>query len=149
LLDGEPRIEDHLAGLDGAIRDQAHTRMVRALAAANRVPDREAVVAGLSANEDSTASVLALGISASRAGELDLARRALEMAVRMWSSTLTNQASAYHSVLARFHLAEVVAKLGDTTGARTHYEAFLRRWGDADRPIPEVLQARRALAALG
>jgi hypothetical protein len=63
----------------------------------------------------------------------------------MWSSLASNQSSPYHAVLARFHLAGVLAELGDRAAARAAYEAFLRCWSDPDRPVSEVAVARKML----
>jgi hypothetical protein len=144
-----PSIDDHLEGLaDGPVRDVARRRMLRAAAVADCGSPHKAVAAGFSAFEENTASLVALGLCALRLRELELARRSLERATQIWSSMLGTQNSPYHAVLARFHLAGVVAELGDLAGARGWYEAFLRCWGDADRPIPEVASARKLLEHL-
>ncbi|HTR54071.1 MAG TPA: protein kinase [Kofleriaceae bacterium] len=150
LLQGEePSIDDLLAAVpDGPQRDIARRRMLRAGALAGRIAHAEAVAAGFSADEENPAALLAFGLCARHEGELALARRSLDAATRQWSSTYSNQASPYPAVLARFHLAGVLAELGDRAGARTQYERFLRCWGNADRPLPEVVAARRALAEL-
>jgi Tfp pilus assembly protein PilF len=122
--------------------------MLRAAAVADCGSPHKAVAAGFSAFEENTASLVALGLCALRLRELELARRSLERATQIWSSMLSTQNSPYHAVLARFHLAGVVAELGDLAGARGWYEAFLRCWGDADRPIPEVASARKLLEHL-
>jgi predicted negative regulator of RcsB-dependent stress response len=121
--------------------------MLRAAALADKGSAQRAVAAGFSAAEENTASLVALGLCAWRVRELELARRALERAAQLWSSISTNQCSAYHAVLARFHLGGVRAELGDRAGARAAYEAFLRCWSDPDRPVPEVAAARKLLEA--
>jgi tetratricopeptide (TPR) repeat protein len=149
LLDStDCQIEDHLGKLGGAERDHARTQMLRSAGGAGRVSDRDVVAAGFTANEANAGSLIALGISARRVGELELARRSFEMAVPLWSSMLSNVASPVDSILARYHLAGVLAETGDVAGARAQYEAFLRRWSSADRPVSEVALARRAVAAL-
>jgi hypothetical protein len=141
-----PSIEDHLAGLeDGPARDVARRRMLRAAALADGGAAHKAVAAGFSAFEENTASLVALGLCAWRVRELDLARRSLERATHRWSPVGSNQSSPYHAVLARFHLAGVLAELGERTAARAAYEAFLRCWSDPDRPVPEVAAARKLL----
>ena len=152
LLEGRkaaPSIDDHLAGLeDGPVRDVARRRMLRAAAVAGRGSPHVAVAAGFSAFEENTASLVALGLCAWRVHELGLARRSLELATLRWSSAHNNnQNSPYHAVLARFHLAGVLAELGELAAARAAYEAFLRCWSSPDRPIPEVALARKALEA--
>ena len=52
-------------------------------------------------------------------------------------------------MLARFHLAGVLADQGDRAGARAAYEGFLRCWSDPDRPIPEITAARWLLYYFG
>jgi tetratricopeptide (TPR) repeat protein len=151
LLDAEtPTMDALLAGLeDGPVRDVARRRIARAGALAGQVALADAVAAGFSADESSPATLLDFGICAHRAGELDLARRALDKAIWQWSSALGHQASPYPAILARFHLGNVMTTAGDRAAARAAYDAFLRCWGNADRPIPEVALARRALAELG
>jgi len=152
LLDrraGAPKIDDHLATLaEGPTRDIARRRMLRAAALADVGSPHRAVAAGFSPFEENGASLVAFGLCAMRLDELELARRSFERATRMGSSPLTNQASPYHAVLARFHLASVLAGLGDRAGARALLESFLRCWGDADRPIPEVASARAVISSL-
>jgi serine/threonine protein kinase/tetratricopeptide (TPR) repeat protein len=144
--DAAPSIADHLVGLeDGPVRDVARRRMLRAAALADCGSPHEAVAAGFSAFEDNTASLVAFGLCARRARELELARRSFERATRRWSSVHSNQCSPYHAVLARFHLAGVLAELGEHAASRATYEAFLRCWSDPDRPIAEVAAARKAL----
>ena len=107
----------------------------------------EAVGAGLAGDEESTQSLVELGVCAAREGDLALARRALELA-RPWVSANMAQASPFHAMLARYHLAGVLAKQGDVAAARAEYGVFLDHWGNADRPLPEVVAARKALAEL-
>jgi tetratricopeptide (TPR) repeat protein len=141
--DTPPSIDAHLEGLeDGPVRDNARRRMLRAAAVAGCGDPEVAVAAGFSAFEENTASLVALGLSARRVGELELARRSLERATQRWSSINSNQNSPYHAVLARFHVAGVLADLGDRGSARAAYESFLRCWSEPDRPIPEITAAR-------
>jgi tetratricopeptide (TPR) repeat protein/predicted Ser/Thr protein kinase len=141
-----PSIDEHLASLEeGPLRDVARRRMLRAAALASVGSPEEAVAAGFSAFEENTASLVALGLCAWRVRELELARRSLERAARRSSIVSSNQGSPYHAVLARFHLASVLAELGEHAAARGAYEAFLRCWADPDRPIPEVAAARKVL----
>ncbi len=146
VLDGKLEIEPHLESLEGAARDLARTRMLRHVALVDPAFSRAAVDSGFASNDDNTASYVALGICARREGELAIARRSFETARRLWSSVSSNQPSPYHAVLAQYHLASTLAELGDAPAARLHYEAFLRAWGDADRPIAEVALARKAIA---
>jgi hypothetical protein len=144
-----PSLDEHLAGLDeGPVRDVARRRILRVAATTDRDLAHKAVAAGFSAFEENTASLVAFGLCAWRVNALDLARRSLERAARRWSSIASNQASPYHAILARFHLASVLAALGEHPAARASCEAFLRLWSNPDRPIPEVALARRLLASL-
>ncbi|MEE9231557.1 MAG: hypothetical protein V3U86_12715 [Acidobacteriota bacterium] len=49
-------------------------------------------------------------------------------------------------VLSHYSLLE---RLGDTDRARHWYERFTDDWKDADPDIPELIEARKRLAALG
>jgi tRNA A-37 threonylcarbamoyl transferase component Bud32 len=142
-----PSIDDHLAGLDeGPMRDVARRRMLRAAALAGHGSPHTAVAAGFSATEENTASLVTFGLCARNVRELALARWSFERASRQWTSLTNNQCSSYHAVLARFHLAGVLDELGEHAAAHAAYEAFLRCWSNADRPVPEVAIARRTLA---
>ena len=57
--------------------------------------------------------------------------------------------STSHAVLARLHLARVLARLGHKDDAEAAYADFLQSWGHADRPLPEIEAARKELAAMG
>jgi hypothetical protein len=122
--------------------------MLRAAALADLGSPHRAVAAGFSPFEENAASLVAFGVCAMRLDELELARKSFERATRRGSSPLTNQSSPYHAVLARFHLASVLAGLGDRAGARALLESFLRCWGDADRPVSEVASARAVISSL-
>jgi hypothetical protein len=152
LLDrrgGAPNMEAHLAALaEGPARDVARRRMLRSAALADLGSPHRAVAAGFSPFEENTASLVAFGLCAMRLAELELARRSFERATRMGSHMLSNQSSPYHAVLARFHLAGVLAAIGDRANARGLLESFLRSWGAADRPIAEVANARTVIDSL-
>jgi hypothetical protein len=122
--------------------------MLRLAAARGCAPCAEVVSSGLASNEQSSASLLEFGKCALAQGELDLATRAIRSASRLSVNMLGPQASPYHAILARYHLAHVLGRAGKTGEARAEYEQFLRSWGDADRPVPEVALARKELAAL-
>jgi tetratricopeptide (TPR) repeat protein len=146
---GPPSLDEALHGLEhGPSRDVARRRMLRAAAVADCGSPHKAVAAGFSAFEDNAASLVALGMCALRLHEHELARASFERASHTWSAILSNQCSAYHAVLARFHLGVTAVELGEIAAARVAFEAFLTAWGDADRPIPEVATARTLLAQL-
>ncbi len=129
-------------------RRDARRHITRAAAAVGCASCADAVREGMTSDEYSTGSLLALGLCGIDRGELVLAQQALERASRMSFGLFAGEASPFHALLARFHLAGVLARTGDTGGARREYTAFLGAWGNADRPIPEVAQARDALAKL-
>jgi len=52
-------------------------------------------------------------------------------------------------VLDQFRLAQIHERLGDPVRARHWYDRFLDDWRDADPDIPEMIQARERLVALG
>lgn len=47
-----------------------------------------------------------------------------------------------------YHVARLEEALGNHDAAREFYQRYLKRWGEADLPIPEVLKAKDRLAAL-
>jgi tetratricopeptide (TPR) repeat protein len=47
-----------------------------------------------------------------------------------------------------YHVARLEEALGNHDAAREYYQRYLDRWGEADLPIAEVLQAKARLAAL-
>jgi tRNA A-37 threonylcarbamoyl transferase component Bud32 len=145
-----PVIDDHLAVLeDGPMRDAARRRMLRAAALAGHGSPQAAIAAGFSTVEENTGSLVAFGLCALQVREFELARWSFERATRQWSSIINNQSSPFHAVLARFHLAVVLEELDERVAARTAYESFLRCWSAADRLIPEVALARKALDRIG
>ena len=52
-------------------------------------------------------------------------------------------------VLKQLRLAGIYERLGDTDRARHWYERFLTDWKDADPDIPELIEAKKRMAALG
>ena len=46
-------------------------------------------------------------------------------------------------------VARLLEKSGDAAGALAEYEKFLQLWHKADSDLPELAEARRALARLG
>jgi len=51
-------------------------------------------------------------------------------------------------IVNQFHLARIHDRLGETARARQWYERFLADWKDGDPDNPELIEARRRLAAL-
>ena len=148
LLDGGELapIEDFLVAVeDGASRDLARRRILRAAAISGVGSVAEAVAAGFSTDEDSPGSLLALGICARRQGDLGLAQRSLECATHLWSSAMGGLTSPFAAVMAKFHLAGVLADQGQVDRSRALYETFLGHWENADRQVPEVAVAGQVL----
>ncbi len=136
---------------EGPARDLARLHMLRAGAQVACASCREAVQAGMATQEHHLGSLVRFGLCAAREGRLELARDALLQSVRIRTMTSSGGGPFYsvqHSVLARFHLAGVLARMGKPDEARAEYDAFLSRWGHADRPVKEVDDARAALARL-
>jgi tetratricopeptide (TPR) repeat protein len=146
---GCPQVEAALATVgDAAARNFARTHMLRSAAEAGCGSCAEALRAGRSGDELSTSSLLRLGICAEREGAFPQARDALvDARLRLTLLGIRTMESAFHTVVASFHLARVLARLGERDAARAEYQRFLDRWGHADRPLPEVDEARRALQA--
>ena len=52
-------------------------------------------------------------------------------------------------IVALYHVARLEQRTGQPDDARRHYGEFLEHWGNADRSVPIVEQARQQLATLG
>ncbi len=144
-----PVIEDYVATLDEVDRGDARRTMLRAGVAKGCAKCKDAVAAGFAEAELSTESLVELGRCAVELNDIVLARRAFEQAARLWSSWSSSEASPFHAILATYYLGNVLVLQGDLEGARRNYERFLQAWGRADRGVPEVALAQRALKALG
>jgi len=101
--------------------------------------------------EDSVPSIFRFGRCAEEQGAWQLAADAFGRIRAVRGAAISEQPSisAYHSVLARYHLGRVRERQGNAAAARAEYRSFLDHWGHADRPIREVDEARAALARLG
>jgi tetratricopeptide (TPR) repeat protein len=105
---------------------------------------------GLAPDERRVRSIFQLGVCAESEGKLELARDAFARVRPLRTMTLSTSeapATAY-SVLASYQLGRVLSRLGRPVEARAAYAEFMSRWGHTDRPIAQVDDARRALAAL-
>ncbi len=49
---------------------------------------------------------------------------------------------------ALYLIARLEEETGDLASARKHYREYLDRWGNADKPIPDVKDAKARLEAL-
>ncbi|HEY5923014.1 MAG TPA: hypothetical protein VIV11_15145, partial [Kofleriaceae bacterium] len=142
--------------LDGALADVgaddqliARRALVRVRAAAGCGPCADVVTAGVAYLDASNDGLLVVAKCALAGGDAHLAKRVAKTAT-VWSSwSSQGDASPLPALLAQYYLAEALARLGDTAGARSRYERFLRRWGNMPKPIPEIAMAKAALAKLG
>jgi tetratricopeptide (TPR) repeat protein len=139
---------DHVPAGPG--RDLAAVQMLRSAAGAGCAECADVVKEGRSVDEWNQQSLYRFGACAAEEGALDLARDAFERARSLRHSALdagTAPAEVY-AVLARYQLARVLEKSGQAAAAKKEYEDFLAHWGHADLALPEVEDARRALARL-
>jgi tetratricopeptide (TPR) repeat protein len=127
----------------------ARIQMRRAAAAAGCVPCADIVRDGISVDESSQHGLYQFGVCAAKEGALALARDAFVRAAVLRTAIDTGfQPSEAHAILAHFQLARVLERMERPDDARKEYEAFLAYWGEADRPLPEVDEARKALIRL-
>ena len=148
--DGCPDPDKVLAELpQGPALRLARIQMRRAAAGAGCVPCTDVVRDGISVDESSQHGLYQLGRCAAQEGALALARDAFVRATALRTAIDTGfQPSEAHAILAHFQLARVLERMQLPADARKHYETFLAHWGEADRPMPEVDEARKALARL-
>jgi tetratricopeptide (TPR) repeat protein len=148
--DGCPDPEILLAALpQGPALRLARIQMRRAAAAAGCAPCADVVRDGISVDEASQHGLYQLGMCAAKEGALALARDAFVRATALRTAIDTGfQPSEVHAILARFQLARVLERMHLPADARKEYETFLAQWGQADRTIPEVDEARKTLARL-
>lgn len=107
--------------------------------------------AGRAFRESDARSLLQLATCAASEGEVELARQTLDdvIARRVTSTGLGGSIDQpYEWVLAFYHRGQLAEKAGDVALARSSYQTFVDRWGKADRVVPEVTDARKALARL-
>jgi serine/threonine protein kinase/tetratricopeptide (TPR) repeat protein len=136
---GEPRV-----------RRAAEWEMLRAASEVGCARCAEVLHAGLGADERSTRSIFRFAACAEAEGALLLAADAFARAGTFIASSLisTNGFAPDLAVSAHLRLGRVLERLGRTSEARAEYERFLGWWGHADRLIPEVDEARKALDRL-
>ncbi|AGC42864.1 Fis family transcriptional regulator [Myxococcus stipitatus DSM 14675] len=134
----------------GPVRETARKHILRALAEDSRVPCQAVIREGSAPNEDFTVSLLRFGQCAARAGVPELAMTTFSRVqpIRLFSLDPHSSPSPVHSVLVRFHRAELLRAMGQQESSRREYEAFLGYWGQADLTLPEVMTARERLRQL-
>jgi serine/threonine protein kinase/tetratricopeptide (TPR) repeat protein len=110
----------------------------------------DVVKEGMAADEWNQASLYRFGMCAAQTGSLSLARDAFERArpLRLAALDAGTAPSVAYAVLARYQLARVLERIGQTKEARASYQDFLSHWGHADRPMPEADEALKALDRL-
>ncbi len=121
----------------------------RAAAAVGCARCRDVVQLGLAPDERRVRSTFQLAVCAEREGNLELARDAFARARSLRTLTLQSSESpaTTYSVLSSYELGRVLGKLGRAGEAKAAYADFMGHWGHADRPVAQVDDARRALAA--
>jgi tetratricopeptide (TPR) repeat protein len=86
------------------------------------------------------------GAALEASGDLEAAlaayRKAADPPELFWAAPFSLE------IPALYHVARLEEALGNHDAAREYYQRYLDRWGEADLPIPEVLQAKARLAAL-
>jgi tetratricopeptide (TPR) repeat protein len=134
----------------GPGRDLAALQMLRSASGVGCASCADVVKEGLSADEWNQQGLYRFGTCALSENALGLARDAFERAKSLRHSAVDAGAasSEVFAVLARYQLARVLEKTGQTAAAKKGYEDFLAHWGHADRTLPEVEDARKAVARL-
>jgi tetratricopeptide (TPR) repeat protein len=84
------------------------------------------------------------------AARVAVARGDLKGAIEIYRRLLANGPDAKWSPLFNpryvLEIARLLEQLGDKTAARAEYERFLALWKNADTGLPELAEARRAVA---
>jgi tetratricopeptide (TPR) repeat protein len=135
---------------DGPGRNLARVAMLRSAAAVGCASCADVLREGFLADEWNQQGLYRFGVCAKQEGALGQARDAFDRvrSQRHSSIDVGVAPSEVFAVLARYQLGSVLEKMGDTHGARVAFEDFLAHWGHADRSLPEIEDARRALARL-
>jgi tRNA A-37 threonylcarbamoyl transferase component Bud32/tetratricopeptide (TPR) repeat protein len=145
-------VEGALANVEDEPTKRAVRReLLRVAAEHGCVPCSEVVRAGQSAAETSVRSLYNFGHCAEQQGELALAQDAYKRAERVLMPGVASGilvASPLDSILARYHHATILERSGQRAAAKKEYEDFLAHWGHADRPLPEIDDARKAVERL-
>ena len=151
LARGCPKVEDALVGLpDGTVREIARRNVLRAAGAKGCIPCAQVVHAGLASAEQDARALYQFGLCAESEGKLELAKAALDRIrqIRLYGIGIDSTPTPYFSMLGRFHIARILERLGRAAEAKAAYSDFLAHWGHADHPLPEIDEARQALARL-
>jgi tetratricopeptide (TPR) repeat protein len=148
---GCPDLQAPLKGIaDPRIRALARRDVLRVAAAADCVPCKAVLRAGLSSEERSTRSIFHFAVCAEREGALHLAVDAFQRAAIFLASSLHtgNDFSPDLAVRAHVHLGRLHERLGLPVKARSEYQRFLGWWEHADLALDEINEARQAMKRL-
>jgi tetratricopeptide (TPR) repeat protein len=134
----------------GPGRRLAAIQMLRSAADAGCASCADVVKEGLAQDEWNQASMYRFGVCALTTGALSIARDALDRAkwLRLAAIDAGTAPSVTFAVLARYQLARALERIGQTKTARLEYQDFLSHWEHADRALPEIDDARKALDRL-
>jgi serine/threonine protein kinase len=125
---------------DAPIADFARRWLTRTASTKGCATCAEVVRLGFSTTETDAQSLMQFVDCAEKSGELQLAKDALDRIPAYREPML--------QVLVHFRLGRVLEHLGKPAEARAEYATFLAHWGHADRALPDVDEARAALARL-
>jgi tetratricopeptide (TPR) repeat protein len=149
-----PSIDATLDGMTwptaGLRREDARRWLLRASAERGCVACKEVLRAGRISLENDDRSAFRFATCAETEGELALAA---DMLARLREPRLGSLEHTYGThpfvwIMARYHNARVLERLGRPDEARREYDDFLAHWGHADTALPEIDSARAALARL-
>jgi tetratricopeptide (TPR) repeat protein len=131
-------------------REDARRWLLRASAEHGCVPCKDVLHAGRNPIESDDRSAFQYALCAESAGESELAADLFGRLREARLSLLedTDEGYPFVWIIARYHHARVLERLGRPDEARREYEDFLAHWGHADTALPELADARAALARL-
>jgi hypothetical protein len=134
-------------GDDG--KEMARQYLLRRAAIRGCAPCADAIRAGEGALQLGDRSRLEFALCAGREGAVVESEAVLRaIAGRPFAPPATGLRSTYHMILARFHLARLLHEQGRIDEATKWYRQVVDMWQGADRPLPELEQARAALREL-
>jgi hypothetical protein len=134
----------------GIGRDDGRRWLLRAAAERGCASCKDVLRAGRLPMENDDRSAFRFAVCAESEGDLALANDMFAHLREMRLSSLEHvyAADPFVWVMARFHHARVLEKLGKPDEARREYQDFLAHWEHADTPLPELAEARAALERL-
>jgi hypothetical protein len=131
-------------------REDARRWLLRAASEYGCVPCKDVLHAGRQSIENDDRGAFRYALCAESEGDLELAADVFGHVREIRFSSLENtfMSAPFVWIMARYHHARVLERLGRPDEARREYEDFLAHWGHADTPLPELAEARTALARL-